>query len=370
MIKLLQNPIFLIAISIIIGKYLGSKKIKNFSLGASAIMFVGIAIIEILYRTGVKDIEIPSSLFSLSLNVFICSVALVSSKTLVPAFKKYGIRFILLAIIVRSTGALIIWAFLPLFPDFSYQFAGMSVGALTSSPGLGNALELAKTPIDMTAAVSTGYIIGYIPGVSSVIIFGKLASRKFNKNDFKSDFDFPKKENVNEFSIIKFMIVLALGYALGSIKLNFGTGFTFSLGYAGGCLIASLILGGFVKGFDFDETKLGILKEFSICAFLAIIGLKYGHNAIESILHEGFIILPIGILASISALTIGFFVGKHILKIELPLLSGGICGAMTSTPGLASTYESFDDDRVVTGYGATYPFGLISAVLLLRLFIH
>ncbi len=370
MINLLQNPIFLIAISIIIGKYLGSKKIKNFSLGASAILFVGIAIIEILYSFGIKDIKIPSTLFSLSLNIFICSVALVSSKTLVPAFKKYGLRFILLAIIVRSTGALIIAVFLPMFPEFTYQFAGLSVGALTSSPGLGNALELAKSPIDMTAAVSTGYIIGYIPGVSSVIIFGKLAVRKFNANELKSNLDIIKKEECEKFSIIKFMIVLALGFALGSIKLKFGAGFSFSLGYAGGCLISSLLLGGFVKGFDFNEKKLGVLKEFSVCAFLAIIGLKYGHNAIVSILSEGFIILPIGILASISALTVGFFVGKHILKIELPLLAGGICGAMTSTPGLASTYESFEDDRVVTGYGATYPFGLISAVLLLRIFIH
>ncbi len=370
MLELLKNPVFLITIAIILGKILGKLTYKGFSFGASAIMFVGIFLIEILYKCGIRDVEIPSYLFTISLSIFIVSVALVSSKSLVPAFKVYGIKFILLAFVVRGSGAFLIFLFLKVFPNYAYHFAGLSVGALTSSPGLGNAIELAKSPIDMTAAVTSGYIIGYIPGVSSVILSGKIISKLYNKKNIEKETKEKRKSSCTEFNFVKFMLVIALGFIIGTFNINLSSSFSFSLGTTGGCLVSALILGSAFKGFEFNEVKLAILKEFSICAFLALIGLKYGHDAIYSIMHEGLILLPIGIMASITALTSGYLVGKYIFKIDVPLLTGGICGAMTSTPGLASAYEAFEDDEVVTGYGLTYPFGLIYAILLLRLFIN
>ena len=48
---------------------------------------------------------------------------------------------------------------------------------------------------------------------------------------------------------------------------------------------------------------------------------------------------------------------------ELILLSGAICGGMTSTPGLGAAIDATGSDEVAAGYGATYPFALLFMVI-------
>lgn len=373
--EILRDPILLIAIAIAIGKFFGKFEYKHFSLGSSAILFVGIAIVEILSAFGINDVEIPSVLFNISLNAFVTVVALIASSNLVYVVKKYGLKFILLALVVTGTAALLILGFIKLLPDQLYNLTGVFVGSLTSSPGFGNALEIAKHPIDMSAAVTIGYIMAYMPGVISVIIFGRLAANSYHKTkakaEGKTDYENPKphKENNDGFSIVKLAIVMAVGMFVGLLKVSFGEGLTFSLGGTGGCLFSALIFGCFVDGFKLDEDKLVVVRDIAISAFLAIIGLKYGHRAFDSLLGSGLILFPISIVVALAAILAGYYFGKHVLKIETPLLAGAICGGMTSTPGLAATLEAFDEEGVVTGYGATYPFGLIFTILFIKLFI-
>lgn len=373
--EVLRDPILLIAVAIAIGKFFGKFEYKHFSLGSSAILFVGIVLVELLSVVGINDIEIPSVLFNISLNAFVTVVALIASSNLVYVVKKYGLKFILLALIVTGTAALLILGFTKLLPAQVYDLTGVFVGSLTSSPGFGNALEIAKHPVDMSAAVTLGYIMAYMPGVISVIIFGRLAANSYQKSkakaEGKEDYESPKphKENNDGFSIVKLAIVMAVGMFVGLLKVNFGEGLTFSLGGTGGCLFSALIFGCFVDGFKLDEDKLVVVRDISISAFLAIIGLKYGHRAVESLLGTGLILFPISIIVAVAAILAGYYFGKYVLKIEAPLLAGAICGGMTSTPGLAATLEAFDEEGVVTGYGATYPFGLIFTILFIKLFI-
>lgn len=382
--QILYDPIFLIAISIVLGKIIGKFSYKHFSLGSSAILFVGIILVEVLYSLGYTNVEIPSILFKLSLNSFVTVVALIAASSLVDVVKKYGVKFVFLALVVTSTAAGLIYAASLFLPDMVYHLTGVFVGALTSSPGFGNALEISSAPVDKSALVTIGYIIAYMPGVISVILFGRFAANSYKKQlagvgntDIKNEVE--SKEPLSSakevlvkpqgFDIVKLMIVVAVGMAIGSIKLSFGQGMVFSLGGTGGCLLSALVFGSFVKGFSFDETKLNVIKDISICSFLAIIGLRYGHRAVQSLLGDGLILFPIAIAVALLAIAVGYSFGKYVLKIETPLLAGGICGAMTSTPGLAATLEAFEDSRVVTGYGATYPFGLIFTILLIKLFI-
>lgn len=374
--NILTNPLFLISISIVIGKILGKFSIKKFSLGSSAILFAGIFVIELVNGLGYNNVDIPPVLFNLSLNSFVTVVALIASSTLVSVFKKYGAKFILLGFVVRATAALVVFIFMKIFPDLVYQLTGVSVGAVTSSPGFGNAIEIAEL-VGKSHFVTIGYVISYMPGVISVITFGKLAAKKYQQTP-----DYIREQNIIQeekkeiktekdfgFNIVKFMIVTAFGLLIGSFNISLGQGMSFSLGGTGGCLFSALIFGAFFKEFKFNPVKLDVIKELSICSFLAIIGLKYGHSAIQSILGDGLILLPVAILVSISSISSGLFFGKYIFKMDMPLLAGGICGAMTSTPGLASTLESFEDNRVVTGYGATYPFGLIFAIVFINILI-
>ena len=60
---------------------------------------------------------------------------------------------------------------------------------------------------------------------------------------------------------------------------------------------------------------------------------------------------------------IGYLFAKYVLK--LPLLNnlGSITGGMTSTPALGTLINVAGTESVASAYAATYPFALISVVL-------
>lgn len=60
----------------------------------------------------------------------------------------------------------------------------------------------------------------------------------------------------------------------------------------------------------------------------------------------------------------GLLVGKYALGINWIMLSGAICGGMTSTPGLGAAVAAVGGkDDPAAGYGATYPFALFGMVI-------
>jgi len=63
------------------------------------------------------------------------------------------------------------------------------------------------------------------------------------------------------------------------------------------------------------------------------------------------------------AITIGYLVGRYVFKINWILLSGALCGGMTSTPGLGAAIEAVGSDEPAAGYGAIYPFALLGMVI-------
>ena len=83
----------------------------------------------------------------------------------------------------------------------------------------------------------------------------------------------------------------------------------------------------------------------------------------QAISTSGLSLLLVGLTTGVLSVLVGFVIGKYVLKIRGVYLIGGICGGMTSTPGLAAAIDSFEEEKVVAGYGATYPFALIFMIV-------
>lgn len=60
---------------------------------------------------------------------------------------------------------------------------------------------------------------------------------------------------------------------------------------------------------------------------------------------------------------VGFAVGRYVFKLNWIILSGAICGGMTSTPGWAPRRRRWEATIPAPGYGATYPFALLGMVI-------
>ncbi len=311
--------------------------------------------------------------------------------------------------------------------DNPYEVSGVYTGAMTSSPGLAAAIETAKAHAtarvnafegaglaekerfvkildpsgeisqeslnaltgeqgsqfvkNAEAGIGLGYAVGYPFGVLVVII-----AINFFPRIFRMDLEEERRRFAVEmqeargmvkgnkvipetgFDIVAFAFACFFGYSIGLIEIYLGPilGY-FSLGATGGALIGSLILGyiGKIGPFKFrmDTKILGIIRELSLCFFLAIVGLRYGYGVFDAILGTGGALALISLFVGMVSIIVGYIVGRYIFKLNWIMLAGAICGGMTSTPGLGVAIDSLESDDPASGYGAVYPFALLGMVL-------
>ncbi|SFH82590.1 putative transport protein [Tindallia magadiensis] len=392
--EIAANPFLLIGICVLAGHLMGQIEVKEVKLGSSAVLFAGILIsyplISYLKTAAVPLVPengqlIPASLFHLSLMIFIASVGLMAAKHIRLVIRQYGYQFLLLALAITTAGASASYFFMNfLYPTLRTAILGTYVGALTSSPGLATALEITGAGGGgEQSMVGLGYSIAYIPGIMAAVIFVQLIYRnhkRSRKNDInqertevkrsKEKIEITEKGQGAEgcFCMASFSFVCVTGIILGNISFYLGSFLgTFSLGTTGGVLISALLLGDRKKLGPFlflmDDNKLGVLRDTSLNLFLAIVGLNYGYQALHMLQEVGATLLWVGTMIAVVSILVGYLVGKHLLKLPTVYLVGGICGGMTSTPGLAASIDAFESDEVTVGYGAAYPFALLLMIL-------
>jgi putative transport protein len=371
--------LLLIFISIFCGLILGNVKFYNFKFGVSGTIFTSLIISWISEKFLNAPIDSLKNefdvYFNFSLILFISSVGLIASKKFKGIFKEHGFKFAFLGFFTTFTGFITTYLF-SLFRIISKEkIIGLFSGSLTSSPGLATALENSSTD----AEIVYGYSIGYIPGVFGVIFFLSLITQilniyKDNNPELKkNDIEGSGLIKFKNFNFLSFSIIIIFGIILGKIKINFGL-INFSFGITGGILISSLLLGSIKKiwifSFHFDDNILKGFQNLGLLIFLASIGLKSGYYIIESLSFTSFYLMILSLLIALISLSIAFIVGKHILKIDDLLLIGAITGGMTSTPGLATAIDLTNSDKVIVGYGASYPFALLGMIIFNKILLY
>lgn len=374
----------------------------------------------------IKSGVVSEDFFHLFLILFVASVGLLASKDIGVVLKKFGTKFILLGIAITFMGAFATYGMTLINSDASpYEVSGVYTGALTSSPGLAAAIETAKDHAsnkvnnfetqsveekkyilknlgidipekeienyqltdlqkkqfinDAKAGIGVGHAIGYPFGVIVVIfavnffpkIFGinvEQEHKKYILEMQQANVAGSKKEIKSiGFNLISFVIACFCGYTVGKFKINLGPLGDFSLGSTGGVLICSLILGYIGKigllNFRMNNNILGTIRQLSLAFFLAVVGLRYGFMLFDTLAGPGAYLALVGLVVGIVAMLTGFFIGKYAFKINWIMLSGAICGGMTSTPGLGAAIDAVGSDEPAAGYGATYPFALLGVVI-------
>ncbi|MGE5654353.1 MAG: hypothetical protein ACM3ZQ_08870 [Bacillota bacterium] len=406
--ELLTNPLFLMCLVTAAGLLVGQVSIGRFKLGVSGVLFTGIAASYAVYASMVTPYRsawlrgenvpataarilghglVDKTYFDLFLLLFVATVGLLAAKDVGKVFRGYGVRFLILAAVITSTGAAMVMLLFALMPAVNQIAAtGVYTGALTSSPGLGVALEsvaalAAGSSIsvsDAQASVGLGYAVAY-PFSVMIVITGIQLLPKLLRIDVKDEVKRLREDLAaqsaasdaagdDQVDYLAFMVVCLVGFLLGKLALPLGGFGKVSLETTGGVLVAALVLGsrGKVGPFNFtmSQRSLGVVKEISLLFFLAYVGLNYGHQAVAAISGPNILLVLVGALCTATSLVVGALVGRYLLKMNWVLLSGAICGGMTSTPGLGAAMDSTGCNEVAGGYGSTYPIGLLCKVIL------
>ncbi len=441
-VSLCMNPLVLTFFAIATGLIFGKVKFRKFSFGISGTLFTGLVIgyFAVQFAGGVgvgengykaaqyllKTSVVDKRFLILWLVVFVATIGLLAAKDLGFVVRKYGLKFIVMGALVTFVAAVVTYAATAVVKDTNaYEVAGVYTGALTSSPGLGAAIETAeshaeeyagkfetltdgekKTVLSVldpsgqltientpslteeqrkkfiqnaSAGVGIGHAIGYPFGVIIVIfavnffpgIFGMDVAeekRKYAEEISRARSEVGGKEiETTPFNLLSFILVCVIGYLLGAAKIYMGPLGYVGLGATGGVLIGGLILGYIGKigpiSFRMDPKTLGVLRDIGLAFFLAIVGLRFGFGVVDAILGSGVVLAIVSLVIGIVALMLGFILGRYVFKLNWILLAGALCGGMTSTPGLGAAVEALESDDPAAGYGATYPFALLGMIV-------
>ena len=160
--------------------------------------------------------------------------------------------------------------------------------------------------------------------------------------------------------VLLYAFVIAVGVLLGKIKF-FGIflGVTF-------VLFMGIVCGHF--GFTGNVHILNFLQDFGLILFVFCIGLQVGPSFFSSfkkggismnIVATGIVLLNIAV-----ALCLYYALGG---RIDLPMMVGVLCGAVTNTPGLGAANEAltqigYDGPQIAMGYACAYPLGVLGII--------
>lgn len=158
-----------------------------------------------------------------------------------------------------------------------------------------------------------------------------------------------------------YAFVIAAGVLLGKIKffgISLGVTFVLFVGILAGHL-----------GFTGNPAILSFVQDFGLILFVFCIGLQVGPSFFSSFKRGGITLnlLAVGIVfLNIAVALILYFALQG--RVDIPMMVGILCGAVTNTPGLGAANEAlqqlhYQGPEIAMGYACAYPLGVMGIIL-------
>ena len=371
-----------------------------------------------------KSGVVSKAFFNFFLMIFLVAIGLTVGKNIGSIFKKYGAKFAVIGFTIPVTAmfvTLICCLFMSKASLNGFELGGMYTGAMTSTPAYGTSLDIvddfdvqekydslnekdkqkvlrfigadddsailsaeqiAVFKENASTAVSLGHTVAFPVGVFVIVIMISVMPKLFKIDVKKENMQYleelkkhpehGKKIEDKPVDFLVFGLVAVIGMLLGQVTIPLGPLGNFSLGSAGGVLIAALIFSHVGQigpvNFRMDTKELGVIREFGLTFFMAVTGLMYGYEVVNSLSGTGMSMALMAVAVETIAVLVSFFLGRKLFKLNWVMLSGAICGGCTSAPGLGAAITSVGNDEPTAGYGAAQPFAILANVLLMTLF--
>lgn len=325
---LLANSIFMIFLTLTLGYLFGRISFGGLKFGTS-----GVLVVALIF--GHFGMTVPGILGSVGLVLFLSAVGLSAGPSFVSNLKANFWGFIATSASILVAGGVVIILCVKYFGIPADLALGIAAGALTCTTSLAATVELTSS-----TTASVGYGLAYVFGIITI--------------------DGP--------GVYTIALSIILGVALGSIKIPMGTGTFFSLGNAGGTIIAGIIVSAFGRigkiSLQAPKTTLMPVRDLGISLFLLQNGTKAGAGFIETLSQYGIKLFVAGVVMSLAAIFAAYIVSKLIFRMPLFAALGATTGAMTSAPALNALISVSNDDRVAAFYAACQPVATVGLVIL------
>lgn len=377
--SLLGNGLFVLFLAVFVGMGVGRLSVRGVRFGVAGPLFAGLIL-------GHVGLSVPPAYSGLTLALFVAAVGLIAAHEIEGTVKTYGLNFVAVAVLMPTVALALTYVWTQfVFTDVSTPLImGSFSGALTSSPGLGSAIE--ALPAGARQDYQIGHSVGYVVGVLVIVVFQQLypvvtgmdtdeERGRFAESvgsEEEADADGAAVPEVT-FSVMGFALVIVVGAAVGSVPIPMGPFGTPSLGTTGGVLIAALVFGyvGRVGPVPtrMDTTVLSEIRSFTLAMFLAVVGIDAGGGFLATISQYGVQIVLASALNSLAAILAALALVRFVWQMDWISAAGGITGGHTDTKGLAAAIDATGADEVGAGYGSTYPFALLCMVVYAKVLV-
>ncbi len=163
-----MNPftesMFVLFAILTLGAWLGQWSWRGISLGTAGVLFAALAF-------GHLGFSVPKEIMDFGLILFVYAVGLTAGPSFFRTFRRRGMRFIVVTLVIVGSGALLtalLAALLHLSPEVA---TGLYTGALTCTPALAAVLDHLNQSAPNTAALaSVGYGIAYPFSMISIVL--------------------------------------------------------------------------------------------------------------------------------------------------------------------------------------------------------
>jgi putative transport protein len=176
-------------------------------------------------------------------------------------------------------------------------------------------------------------------------------------------------DQISHINLFSLGLGIAIGLLVGMIEISLPGGFSFTLGYAGGPLVVSIILGGLRRSgpilWVLPYSANLTLRQFSLILLLAGIGINSGNSFISTFsTGNGMQIFIASLLIVLISTSLLLIIGYKLLKIPYSILSG----MAASQPAVLD----FANDRAGNklpniGYTTILPVALILKILIAQI---
>jgi putative transport protein len=166
---------------------------------------------------------------------------------------------------------------------------------------------------------------------------------------------------------------LVVGILIGMIPIHIPGVGGFSLGLAGGPLLAGLLFAHFgrfmgIVGYMPLAARM-LTQELGLVFFLAAAGFAAGDRLLEMLHGHGATPFVMSLIVAVVPLGVASLLARFMLGMNLLEVLGGSCGAMTSTAGIGAIADKTDSDIPMVSYAAAYPAALVLMTIAVQLVV-
>jgi putative transport protein len=247
---------------------------------------------------------------------------------------------------------------------------------VTAKDVVGRSLKEMKLLADFGVTVTriVRHDLEFVPRTGEIVEYGDILRAVGEPENLQrfAEYAGHRAETAHETDLISIGVGVIAGVLLGTVQIGLGDR-QFSLGLAGGPLFVALVLAHFGKigpivGYLPKASRI-LVQQIGLALFLSDAGTEAGGQLVATLEQQG---ATLGIVAGVLVLVpliSGYLFARHVLKLDLLTTLGGICGGMTSTPGLGAITAKTSSQIPVISYAAAYPVALILVTVVAQMLV-